>query len=218
MGRISKSLNKLREKCTEAGTHPAGNSTADILECIAEHFEAGSSLPEVTSDDNGKVLKVANGAWDKGEAGSSLPAVTDADNGKVLGVANGVWDKINAQGGGGELYVTFTPASAISEYKYEMTADKTFDEIIAAASGGIQVKAKFSLIPPVAGEYSAALPLIYIHDLGGSTGWDITFGSLDVRIGNVAGAISSLEYTEIRGSSAENKWYLEMATHDLTEE
>lgn len=39
MARISKALDKLRTKCTESGTHPAGNSTADILECIAEHFD-----------------------------------------------------------------------------------------------------------------------------------------------------------------------------------
>lgn len=41
MGRISKALDKLRTKCTQEGTHPTGNSTADILECIAEHFEGG---------------------------------------------------------------------------------------------------------------------------------------------------------------------------------
>lgn len=72
MGRIQKALNKLRTKCTPEGTHPSGNSTADILDCIAEHFEAGgSSLPDVTSADNGKVLTVVEGEWNKGEAGGS---------------------------------------------------------------------------------------------------------------------------------------------------
>ncbi len=41
MGRISKALDELRTKCTMEGTHPAGNSVADILECIAEHYEGG---------------------------------------------------------------------------------------------------------------------------------------------------------------------------------
>lgn len=41
MGRISKALDKLRAKCTEAGVHPKGNTTGDILECIAEHYEGG---------------------------------------------------------------------------------------------------------------------------------------------------------------------------------
>lgn len=38
MSKISKALNKLRAKCTEAGTSPHGNGIADIIDCIAEHF------------------------------------------------------------------------------------------------------------------------------------------------------------------------------------
>lgn len=41
MGRTTKALEKLREKCTEEGHAPAGNSIADILDCIAEHFSGG---------------------------------------------------------------------------------------------------------------------------------------------------------------------------------
>ena len=50
----------------------------------------GSSLPSVSSTDNGDVLTVVNGAWDKA-APSGLPAVTSADNGKGLSVQNGAW-------------------------------------------------------------------------------------------------------------------------------
>lgn len=39
MGRISKALDKLRAKCTEAGASPKGDSVADLLDCIAEHFD-----------------------------------------------------------------------------------------------------------------------------------------------------------------------------------
>ena len=52
----------------------------------------GSSLPSVSSTDNGDVLTVVNGAWDKA-APSGLPAVTSADNGKGLSVQNGAWAK-----------------------------------------------------------------------------------------------------------------------------
>ena len=41
----------------------------------------GSSLPDVTAEDNGKVLTVVNGAWDKSTASGGSGGVT-------IGVAN----------------------------------------------------------------------------------------------------------------------------------
>lgn len=38
MGRLAKALNKLRVECTEEGTSPKSNGLADIIDCIAEHF------------------------------------------------------------------------------------------------------------------------------------------------------------------------------------
>lgn len=132
MGRISKALEKLRKKCTAAGTHPSGNSVADILDCIAEHFEAGSSLPEVTASDNGKVLKVAGGVWDKGSETKELPSVTSSDNGKVLGVEGGQWKKIAAPSGGDVLRVEFT----LDVAGHTGTASHTYAQVMSALDSG----------------------------------------------------------------------------------
>lgn len=53
----------------------------------------GSDLPEVDSDDNGKVLSVVEGEWDKATPAKELPSVSGSDNGKVLTVYNGAWTK-----------------------------------------------------------------------------------------------------------------------------
>lgn len=66
-----------------------GHNTEDVL------------LPEVSSSDNGKVLKVVEGDWTTADAPSGLPSVTSSDNGKVLEVSNGEWavgnEKIDKQ-------------------------------------------------------------------------------------------------------------------------
>lgn len=70
----------------------------------------GSDLPAVTTDDNGKVMTVVEGAWDKADVPAELPAVTGSDNGKFLGVANGAWGKVDAPSGG-HLYCHFITGS-----------------------------------------------------------------------------------------------------------
>lgn len=72
-----------------------------LLFQIAESFqtavEEGSivinviELPAVTSDDNGKILGVSNGAWAVMDTPVELPTVSSTDNGKVLGVVEGTW-------------------------------------------------------------------------------------------------------------------------------
>jgi hypothetical protein len=48
-------------------------------------------LPEVTGTDDGKVLTVVNGAWDKAAVPTELPSVASTDNGKFLEVVSGQW-------------------------------------------------------------------------------------------------------------------------------
>ena len=64
-----------------------------IAEALDEAEISGGGLPDVTADDNGKVLKVVEGAWDKG-TDSGLPAVTTSDKKKGLAVnaTTGQWE------------------------------------------------------------------------------------------------------------------------------
>lgn len=50
-----------------------------------------STLPSVTSTDNGKVLTVVSGAWAKANVPTELPSVSSTDNGKFLRVVDGAW-------------------------------------------------------------------------------------------------------------------------------
>lgn len=62
---------------------------------------SGSDLPYVTVDDDGKILKVINGEWNKGDETKELPNVTQQDDGKVLKVINGDWGVGTDETGGG---------------------------------------------------------------------------------------------------------------------
>jgi len=55
---------------------------------------SGAGLPNVSQSDNGKVLRVVNGAWNKSLI-TELPSVSQSDNGKILSVVNGEWDKVS---------------------------------------------------------------------------------------------------------------------------
>lgn len=52
---------------------------------------AGQGVPEVTSSDNGKILKVVDGEWATANESEELPSVSSSDNGKILKVASGAW-------------------------------------------------------------------------------------------------------------------------------
>lgn len=63
-----------------------------LMEDVGDVINNSSDLPEVTTDDDGKVLKVVDGAWNKG-TDDGLPEVTSDDNNKIMKVINGVWGK-----------------------------------------------------------------------------------------------------------------------------
>ena len=63
-----------------------------VEELLIDILNEGAGLPDVTQDDDGKVLAVVDGEWDKATIPSgNLPPVTSADDGKVLGVVDGSW-------------------------------------------------------------------------------------------------------------------------------
>lgn len=51
----------------------------------------GDALPEVTTDDEGKILQVVSGIWEVVEAPTSIPTASVTDNGKIMTVVDGVW-------------------------------------------------------------------------------------------------------------------------------
>lgn len=71
----------------------SGTSGASRILDIKTGELSDTILPIVTSADNGKVLGVVSGVWNKMDVPTELPSVTSSDNGKVLSVSNGSWNK-----------------------------------------------------------------------------------------------------------------------------
>lgn len=64
----------------------------------AKLYTTSHGLPVVTTDDNGKILQVVDGAWTAVEeeaAEDELPTVTTEDNGKFLRVTDGAWTAVS---------------------------------------------------------------------------------------------------------------------------
>lgn len=69
--------------------------TPELIDAIAEIYSGGgSSLPAVTSDDNGKALLVQEGAWDKGAIPSNKFIATYTPNETMT---SATCDKTHAQ-------------------------------------------------------------------------------------------------------------------------
>lgn len=82
------------------------------------NFKGGgdvNGLPNVTTADNGKVLKVSGGAWAVATPDKEVPEVTNTDNGKIMEVV------------GGELKVVSIADSSVKTY---------IDDYISSALGG----------------------------------------------------------------------------------
>lgn len=118
-------VNSLKKLYTSLGgnadTVKDVQTAPDMVDALSEIAASTIELPAVDAEDNGKVLKVADGKWAKGtdaalpevsaedegdvltvnaegewtnaEPVKELPTVTASDNGSVLSVVDGVWAK-----------------------------------------------------------------------------------------------------------------------------
>lgn len=78
-----------------------GKTPVNSLSFVSSLSEdiGGSGLPEVTTGDNGKTVKVVDGEWsveqmsynDLSDKPTQLPSVTSSDNGAFLRVVDGAW-------------------------------------------------------------------------------------------------------------------------------
>lgn len=84
----SGSISVTSETVTSLGNSDAGFSGVNSG---GRATPGASNLPDVTGSDDGKVLTVVNGAWDKDDVPKELPTVASTDNGKLLEVVSGQW-------------------------------------------------------------------------------------------------------------------------------
>lgn len=194
-------VNALKKLVTAWG----GSTTADTIAEAIDDLSAvtPSSLPEVSSTDNGDILKVVSGEWAKGDP--ELPAVTATNNGQVLGVSEGTWAVVDAPSGGGVFLVNYTLTMDETTHEISVTnCDKTYAEIVSAAETQYPV-AVLHLGPSVTqipfdgisdNQISFKKSSISIVDAGGGS-TQIGFSVTEVTHNSVAYMHYSESYAEI---------------------
>lgn len=106
---------------------------------------AEEKLPPVSTADNGKVLGVNNGVWDKVAAsgGSDLPEVTADDKDKYLHTNSSTgdleWSAVSGGGGGNIVVAKFERTVSSDGTTVTTTCDKTFAELDTARTQGADV-------------------------------------------------------------------------------
>lgn len=94
-----------------------------------------AALPTAIESDNGKFLGVSSGDWAALTLPTELPSVTSSDNGKDLSVVDGAWAAVMKD----PLVVTYTITGAAVNGAYPLSANYTFEEILAAYYAGRDV-------------------------------------------------------------------------------
>lgn len=193
-------VNALKKLVTAWG----GSTTADTIADAIDDLSAvtPSSLPEVSSTDNGDILKVVSGEWAKGDP--ELPAVTATNNGQVLGVSDGAWAVVNASSGGVFL-VNYTLTMDETTHEISITnCDKTYAEIVSAAetqcvvallhAGVFDIQVPLESISD--GQITFKQSSIYIVDAGGGS-TQISFSTVEVAHNSVGSMLYSEGNAEI---------------------
>ena len=83
---ISKALKKLYTAMV-GGTTTSTTAGAIINDIADGYVDSGDTLPAVTSDDNGDILKVVSGAWAKADGVTVDAAITEGGTNPVQGGA-----------------------------------------------------------------------------------------------------------------------------------
>lgn len=125
-------------------------NVTDYLDDLADVFKSLIELPIVNSTDNGKVLKVISGKWDKGEITKELPTVSNTDNGKILAVSNGVWSKSDIPSN----IIIFE--GTINSSQFQLSNNKKLSDVTTALSDGKTVILK--------GDTNHRCPLYYLSN------------------------------------------------------
>lgn len=134
--RREKYLNALSDETQEI-PEPVTREEMFLKKAI-ESSGGGSSLPEVTSEDNGKVLGVVEGAWGKMDIPTELPTVTSSDEGKVLTVnSSGDWVAQTPSGGKITLICDLAGGG-----KYNLPNNMTQQDVKTMLDNGSEIEVK----------------------------------------------------------------------------
>ena len=136
-------------------------TSAEVIEALSTiAASAGIELPKVTSSDNGDVLTVVEGKWNKASLPApELPDVTAEDDGDVLTVTNGAWGKATPTAPAREkFHVIYTVDS-----EGEASCDKTLEEICEAYEAGKTILAEFTSANSAYRDYSTGEILLQTY-------------------------------------------------------
>lgn len=104
-----------------------------------------SELSDVnlTSPSDGQVLHYDGTEWINATPVAELPVVTSDDNGDVLTVVEGAWAKASAGGGGNNNFIVTFSHDEHDEVE-DIVADKTYAEILEAMQSGKTIYANIN--------------------------------------------------------------------------
>lgn len=156
MSRLKDALMSLLGKCTPAGTHPVGNNTDEIIECLAEHFLLASHVFEnevsteeflraVESFENGGASFTWNGkrvnlAYRDGD----YVSIRYAEAPCIAYIYNVTGKTVKSNSASKYFYDETHLIVKVTENNGAYTANKTYAEIKSALQNGKTVECEYS--------------------------------------------------------------------------